>query len=89
MPQSRVFSFLFLKKYAWSCQVYRKASSATLEIIQKQFIPNSPFDKIIRAQLGLKVSTTFNPVPITLLKGLKGSYRLEVKNELFKYFLVL
>ena len=73
MPHYRIFGSLFFSKYAWSCQVYRKASSATLKIIQKLLIPNLPFDKIIRVQLGLKIATAFNPVPITLFKGLKGS----------------
>ena len=89
MPQCRIFSSLFLKKYAWSCQVYYKANSPTLEIIQKQLLRNFPLDRIIRAQLGLKASRTFKPVPITLFKGLKGSYKLQVKNEPFEHFLVL
>ena len=72
MPQCRIYSSLFFFKYAWSCQVYRKANSATLEIIKKQLLRNFPLDKILRAQLGLKVSTTFYPVPIILFKGLKG-----------------
>ena len=83
------FQLLIFKKYAWSCQVYHNDSRATLEIIQKQLLRSSPLDKIIGAQLGLKVSRTFNPLPITLFKGLKGSYRLEVKNDLLKYFLAL
>ena len=33
MSQYRIFGSLFFKKYAWSCQVYRKANSATREII--------------------------------------------------------
>ena len=70
MLHYRIFSSLFFKKYAWSCQVYRQTSSDTLEIIQIQLLQNFPLDKVIRAELGLKVSTTFNPVPITLFKGL-------------------
>ena len=70
-------------------QLYRVASSATLEIIQKLLIQNFPLDKILRAQLGLKVSRTLNPVPITIFKGLKGFYRPVLKNILFEYILVL
>ena len=51
MLHYRIFSSLFFKKYAWSCQVYRQTSSDTLEIIQIQLLQNFPLDKVIRAQL--------------------------------------
>ena len=47
-------------------------SEPEIFIFLRVLVFNSPFNKIIWAQSGLKESPSFNPVPIFLFKGSKG-----------------